>query len=158
MAVITEQMIQSAIDRACDTMSKGEGGPFGALILTPDGQVFVSSNQVLKDHDPTAHAEVTCIRKACSALKSHDLSGCVLYTTCMPCPMCLSAVIWANIKEVYYGCTAKDAESIGFRDDFIYRYIQGRCSDNATLELKPLQRDRALKLLEDYKKQNGKIY
>lgn len=100
MAVITEQMIQSAIDRACDTMSKGEGGPFGALILTPDGQVFVSSNQVLKDHDPTAHAEVTCIRKACSALKSHDLSGCVLYTTCMPC-RCVFLPLSGQILKKY---------------------------------------------------------
>lgn len=156
--MVSEDMIEKAIARASETMKKGEGGPFGACILSPDGQLFVASNQVLKDHDPTAHAEVCCIRQACRALKTHDLSGCILYTTSMPCPMCLSAVIWANIKDVYYGCTADDAQKVGFRDDFIYRYIQGHCSDGNTLSLKQIGREKALELFKAYSRQNGVIY
>ncbi len=101
------------------------------------GEVFIASNTVLGSNDPTAHAEVNVIRQACRKKGTHDLSGCILYTTCYPCPMCLSACMWANIKEVYYGCSPQDAQAIGFRDDFIYRYINEGCSDASVLELHP---------------------
>ena len=93
-----------AINRANITMNQNVGGPFGAAIVTPDGRIIVASNTVLKDNDPTAHAEINAIRETCKTLGTYDLTGCILYTTAYPCPMCLSAIMWANIKTVYYGC------------------------------------------------------
>ena len=113
-------LMSKAVERAAKTMNQNIGGPFGALIIDKDGNILsISSNSVLKDHDPTAHAEINAIREATKKIGTHDLTGCTLYTTCYPCPMCLGAIIWSNIKKVYYGCTAKDADEIGFRDDFI---------------------------------------
>ena len=99
------------------------GGPFGACIVKDDKIIGKGTNQVLKNNDPTAHAEIMAIRDACKNINSYDLSGCTLYTSCFPCPMCISAIIWSNIKTVYYGNTTKDAEEIGFRDCYIYDYI-----------------------------------
>ena len=98
------------------------------------------------------------IRKAGKKLRTHDLSNCILYATGYPCPMCLSAIIWSNIKKVYYGCTPKDAEAIGFRDDFIYRFINNNCSEKETLDIIALNRDDCLKLFEEYSKNNKEIY
>ncbi|MGE4454925.1 MAG: nucleoside deaminase [Sphaerochaeta sp.] len=140
-----------AVAQARKTMNNNEGGPFGAVVVDPqDGSVYVASNQVLATHDPTSHAEVNAIREACRQRGSHDLSGCILYTTCYPCPMCLSACIWANIKEVYYGCTPEDAEKIGFRDDYIYRYIQGGCEDNSVLTLIQSDKRACLNLFNEF--------
>lgn len=101
-------------------IQKGFGGPFGAVIVK-DGVVLAkASNEVLRTNDPTMHAEINVIRKASKKLASFDLSGCVLYSSCMPCPMCLAAIKWANIKTVYYGANAKDADAIGFRDEIFY--------------------------------------
>ena len=91
-------------------------------------------------------------------LNTHDLSGCTLYATGYPCPMCLSAIIWANIKKVYYGCTKEDADKIGFRDDFIYKFIQDGANDIEILELKQKDRDICIKLFEEYKNNNKKMY
>lgn len=133
--MIEKEVLKKAIEEAKRTMKEGVGGPFGAAIIDPDGKVYVSSNTVLGSHDPTAHAEVNVIRKACEDKKTHDLTGCVLYTTCYPCPMCLASAIWANIKEVWYGASAEDAAAIGFRDDYIYKYIEGHCTDKGVLAL-----------------------
>ena len=91
-------------------MNKNEGGPFGAVITNEKGDIVsVGNNKVLKENDPTAHAEIVAIRIACKKLNTYDLSKYVLYSSCEPCPMCLSAIIWANIKQVYYGCKKEDA-------------------------------------------------
>lgn len=151
-------MMNLGIEEARKTMNENIGGPFGAVITDSDGNVIaVSSNTVLGSHDPTAHAEINAIRKACRILKTHDLSGYILYATGCPCPMCLSAIMWANIKKVYYGTNLKDAEDIGFRDDFIYNYIKGN-SDNKTLELINIDRDQCLELFNEYKEKNKEIY
>ena len=151
-------MMNLGIEEARKTMNENIGGPFGAVITDSDGNVIaVSSNTVLGSHDPTAHAEINAIRKACRILKTHDLSGYILYATGYPCPMCLSAIMWANIKKVYYGTNLKDAEDIGFRDDFIYNYIKGN-SDNKTLELINIDRDQCLELFNENKKKNKEIY
>lgn len=118
--------MKRAVERAKKTMRLDVGGPFGACVVKDGKVIAVASNTVLKDKDPTCHAEVNAIRKACKKLQTYDLSGCELYATGYPCPMCLSAIIWANIKTVYYGTDLKDAENIGFRDDFIYNYIKGK--------------------------------
>ena len=110
----------------------------------------------LKNNDPTAHAEIVAIREACKKLNTYDLSEYKLYTSCEPCPMCLSAIIWSNIKKVYFGCTKKDAGEIGFRDDMIYEYLKGNNKD--LIQLKEMDRDECLKTFEEYKKQNGVIY
>ena len=138
-------------------MKSNEGGPFGAVITDKDGNIIsVANNQVLKNNDPTAHAEVQAIREACKKLNTHDLSGYILYTSCEPCPMCLSAIIWSNIKEVYYGCTKEDAGNIGFRDDIIYDYLKGKNKD--LINLKQIDREDCIHLFNEYKKLNGEIY
>lgn len=148
-----------AIEKAKTTMRNNIGGPFGAVIVDSNGNILsIASNTVLGDHDPTAHAEINAIREACKKLNSHDLSGCTLYTTCYPCPMCLSAVIWANIKKVYYGCTAKDAENIGFRDDMIYKFISSNCSSNDIMNIVSFNREDCIKLFNEYSESKKTIY
>lgn len=149
--------MQIAKDCAKNGMTKGEGGPFGAVITDKDGNIIAQgNNMVLANNDPTAHAEVTVIREACKKLGTYDLSNCILYTSCEPCPMCLSAIIWANIKNVYYGCTREDAGNIGFRDDAIYEYLEGKRKD--LIEIKQLDRDDCIALFEEYKKDGKTIY
>lgn len=151
--------MKQAIERAQSTMRKNEGGPFGAAIIDSEGNIVsIASNTVLGDNDPTAHAEMNAIRQACKRLKTHDLSGHVLYATGYPCPMCLSAIIWANIKTVYYGCTPEDADAIGFRDDFIYDFIENHETDATILELKEIGRADCLKLFKEYKDSNMQLY
>lgn len=99
------------------------GGPFGAVVVASGELVGRGCNQVTPLLDPTAHAEITAIRDACSALQRFDLRGCILYTSCEPCPMCLSAIYWARLDRVYFASTRKDAARIGFDDDFIYQQI-----------------------------------
>ena len=150
-------IMRLGIEEAKRTMNENKGGLFGAVITDSDGNVIcTASNRVLERHDATAHAEVMAIRKAGEILGTHDLSGCILYATGYPCPMCLSAIIWANIKKVYFGTNLKDAEDIGFRDDFIYRYLMKKDSD--TLELLELDRDECLELFKEYKEKNKEIY
>lgn len=146
-----------AIKEAEKTMNKDMGGPFGAAIVKDGKVIAVSSNTVLVDHDPTAHAEINVIRKAGEKLKTHDLSGCKLYATGYPCPMCLSAIIWANIKEVYYGTDLDDAEAIGFRDDFIYEFIRNS-NENGFLKLKNISKNECLKLFKEYEEKDKEIY
>ena len=138
-------------------MRRGEGGPFGAVITNEKGEVIsIGNNQVLKENDPTAHAKIVAIRDACKKLNTYDLSKYVLYTSCEPCPMCLSAIIWANIKNVYFGCTKDDAGYIGFRDDIIYDYLKG--IDVNLLNMKQIDRNECIELFEEYKKENKVIY
>lgn len=135
----------------------GEGGPFGAVIIDKNGKIISKgNNKVLINNDPTAHAEVTVIREACKKLGTYDLSDYILYTSCEPCPMCLSAIIWANIKEVYYGCTKKDAANIGFRDDAIYEYLKGK--NNELIKLEQVDRENCISVFEEYKRENKTIY
>jgi len=105
-------------------VTAGLGGPFGAVIVR-DGKVIAkSANKVTATNDPTAHAEVSAIRLACKKLLTFDLTGCVIYTSCEPCPMCLSAIYWARIDQIYYANTKYDAKNIGFDDHFIYEELQ----------------------------------
>jgi len=154
------EFMNVAIDLSDDNFDKNYGGPFGACVVK-DGKIIGKGiNRVIKDNDPTAHAEVVAIRNACKTIKSHDLSGCELYTSCYPCPMCLSAIIWANIKKVYYGNTKEDAANIGFRDDYIYEYINkltNNISDKKVLDLKSLNREQAIEVFKRYEEDKDKI-
>lgn len=134
-----------------------DGGPFGAVIVKNGKIIAKARNQVLKKNDPTAHAEVMAIRQACKKLKTHDLSDCILYTSCEPCPMCLSASIWANIQEIYYGNTKKDADEIGFRDDFIYQVFENKKETN--FKKVQLGRELTIDTFQEFQKnQDKKIY
>lgn len=145
------------VEEARKTMNQNIGGPFGAIIVDKDNNVIaVASNTVLGSNDPTAHAEINAIRLAGKVLKTHDLSGCKIYATGYPCPMCLSAIIWANIKEVYYGTTLKEAEDIGFRDQMIYDYLNG--TDVELLKMTQKDHDMCLELFNEYKNKNKEIY
>ncbi len=149
--------MEEGIKRAADTMTKGYGGPFGAVVVKNGEIISVASNTVLLHHDPTAHAEVNAIRDASHKLGTHNLEGCVLYATGYPCPMCLSAIMWANIHEVYYGTDLEDASKIGFRDDFIYDFIRNE-NQGDVLQLKQINHAECLKLMEDYQKNDKEIY
>jgi len=158
MAVMDEAVIR-AIEQARKTMNEDLGGPFGAAVIDADGTVLcVASNTVLGDHDPTAHAEVNAIRLAGQIKGTYDLSGCTIYATGYPCPMCLSAIIWANITEVVYGCRPEDAEEIGFRDDFIYRFIEDGRKDAGVLSIAEYGRDQCLELFREYSELQKVIY
>jgi len=112
---------------------RNEGGPFGAVVVTADGQVFEGVNRVTADLDPSAHAEVTAIRNACRGLGTFDLSGATLYTSCEPCPMCLATSLWARIDRVYFAADRHDAADAGFDDAAFYRYFEGDDADRAVM-------------------------
>ena len=142
-----------------DNLKTNVGGPFGACIVKNGEIIGKGSNHVLKNNDPTAHAEIMAIRDACKNINSYDLSGCELYTSCYPCPMCLSAIIWSNIKHVYYGNTKEDAANIGFRDDFIYNYISQLTEgseNNEVLQLTELDRDETIKTFNEFLNKSDK--
>ena len=146
-----------AKDLADDNLKTNVGGPFGACIVKNGKIIGSGSNHVLKNNDPTAHAEVMAIRDACKNINSYDLSGCELYTSCYPCPMCLSAIIWANINIIYYGNTKQDAENIGFRDKYIYDTISKiHDGKKVPLKLKCIDRKETIKTFDDFLNKNNK--
>ncbi|GAA1713151.1 nucleoside deaminase [Isoptericola hypogeus] len=114
--------LEKAVSLAVDSVANA-GGPFGAVIVTADGQVFEGNNRVTQDNDPTAHAEVTAIRRACAALGTFDLSGAVLYSSCEPCPMCLASSLWARVDAVYFAADRHDAAVAGFDDAVFYDFF-----------------------------------
>ena len=147
--------MKKALELSKDNLITNVGGPFGAVVVKNGEIIGSGSNHVLKNNDPTAHAEIMAIRDACKNINSYDLSDCELYTSCYPCPMCLSAIIWSNIKKVYYGNTKEDADKIGFRDDFIYEYIKN--PKNNILDLKMLDRDKTIEAFEEFENKKDKI-
>ena len=152
------KFMEEADRLAKENLETRNGGPFGAVIVKDGNIVGRGNNHVLKNNDPTAHAEVMAIRDACHNLNTYDLSGCTLYTSCYPCPMCLSAIIWSNIKNVYYGNTKEDAANIGFRDEMIYNYIDNlnkNIEDN-TLKLVELDRLETIKTFNKFSEDKDK--
>ena len=140
-----------------ENLKTNDGGPFGAVVVKEGKIIGKGSNKVLENNDPTAHAEIVAIREACKSIESYDLSNCEIYTSCYPCPMCLSAIIWSNIKKVYYGNTAEDAEKIGFRDELIYEYIKN--PDKKILNLECIDREETIKVFKEYiEKKDKEIY
>lgn len=137
-----EKFMQQAIDLSIDNVANG-GGPFGAVIVK-DGQIIATgTNRVTANCDPTAHAEVSAIRAACKALKCFKLTGCTIYTSCEPCPMCLSAIYWAGIDRIFYGNTKQDAKQINFDDSFIYDQIALNATERAIPSIN-IMREQAL--------------
>ena len=151
--------MQVAKEISEENLYDNTGGPFGACIVRNGEIVGKGDNSVLRKNDPTAHAEIEAIRDACNNLNSYDLNDCELYTSCYPCPMCLSAIIWSNIKKVYYGNTKEDAEKIGFRDNFIYDFIKNSNNDKSVLDLECMDREETIKVFNEYlEKQDKTIY
>lgn len=145
-----------AIQLARDGMVRNEGGPFGALVIK-DGQIIGrGNNQVTSSNDPTAHAEIVAIRDACRHLKSFQLEGCVLFTSCEPCPMCLGAIYWARPSHVFYACTRDDASHAGFDDSFIYEEIQLPLSSRK-IPMTQLLREEAIRVFEEWKQKGDRV-
>lgn len=139
-----ETFMRMAIKLSTQNVLQSLGGPFGAVIVK-DGKVIAkSANKVISSNDPTAHAEVATIRLACKKLKTFDLSGCIVYTSCEPCPMCLGALYWARVDTIYYGNTKADAAAINFDDRFIYKELE-KTLDQRKLPIKQLLREEAQK-------------
>lgn len=145
-----------AISEALDGIRNGHGGPFGCVIVKDGEIVGRGHNMVLVNRDSTAHGEIVAIRNAEQQLDSYDLSGCILYTTGEPCPMCLYAILWANIDAVYYGCTIEDNAGIGFRDESFDQLAGGR--EMLSDYLICIERDACLKLFEMYARMEHTLY
>lgn len=146
--------MQEAVNEALNGIRCGHGGPFGAVVVRDGKIVGRGHNCVLLNNDPTCHGEIEAVRDACRRTGTHDLSGCVMYTTAEPCPMCRGAVLWANIKKVYYGCTVRDTEDIGFRDLEFYDNWEGFEHEIS----EEYGREMCLRLFEEYKKMNHELY
>ena len=147
------QYMKLALDEAYEGINSGDGGPFGAVIVKDGKVIGKGHNRVVKNADPTCHGEMEAIRDACKNLSTFDLSGSTIYTTGEPCPMCLGAIMWANIDKVYYGCDVKDTKRIGFRDDKFYELSK---PENKKEFVNELDRDACLKLYEDYLKKTDR--
>lgn len=140
------RFMRMAITEAKKGILNGHGGPFGTVIVKDGVVIAKGHNQVIKNQDPTCHGEIMAIHKACKKLGTFDLSGCELYTTGEPCPMCLGAILWANIDRVYFGCNIIDTEKIGFRDNKFYSMTQEQKDEF----IKELDRKQCLKLYDLY--------
>src|SRR5947199_2266573 len=148
--------MREAIGLSFRMMRRGAGGPFGAVIVKGNKVVGRGFNRVTSSNDPTAHAEIVAIRDACRRLKTFELNGCDLYTSCEPCPMCLSAIYWARLRKVFYGNTRKDAAKIAFDDDFIYREVALPIRKRK-LVMKQLLRDEALAAFVEWQNKADRI-
>jgi len=145
-----------AVKAAERAVRSGHGGPFGAVIVRKNKVIANAHNQVLKNKDATCHAEIQAIRLASKKLKRFNLSDCTIYTSCEPCPMCFSAIYWAKIKTVYYGCTKSDADKLGFGDKKIYEVLEKR-TRNKHLKEKQIDREECLKPFKLWKEKKNKV-
>ena len=146
--------MQRAIELSKQSINSG-GGPFGAVIVK-DGKIIAeSANSVTQDNDPTAHAEINAIRKAAKAMNTFDLSGTTIYSSCEPCPMCLSAIYWARIDNLFFANTRQDAQKIGFDDEFLYNEIQLPI-DKRTIATKQILRNEALQVFKMWEEKEDK--
>lgn len=148
------QLMRRAIALSEESVAKG-GGPFGAVIARHGVIIAEASNSVTLDNDPTAHAEVNCIRRAAERLGTFDLTGCEIFTSCEPCPMCLGAIYWAHLDKIYYANDRRDAAAIGFDDDFIYREFALSPADRHKPML-PLLREEGLKAFRMWESNDSK--
>jgi len=144
-----------AIELSIESVNSG-GGPFGSIIVKNDKVIAEGSNKVTLNNDPTAHGEIVAIRKACKSLNNFNLSGCELYSTCEPCPMCLSAIYWAHIEKIYYANTRDDAQKIDFDDSLIYSELLKNVKIRK-IPMVQMMREEALKAFELWNKKTDKV-
>ena len=147
------EFMAMAIQEAREGILANHGGPFGSVIVKEGRVLAKGHNHVVKDNDPTSHGEIDAIRKACKVLHTFDLSGCEIYTTGEPCPMCACAIMWSNISKVHYGCTIEDNARIGFRDEKFAEVFQMKKRPDYYEEI---DREECLKLFDEYSSLKGK--
>ncbi len=147
-----EKFMEIAIAEASKGIDMGDGGPFGACIVNlADGKVISSAhNTVIKDNDPTAHAEINAIRKACKALGKYWLEDCAIFSTCEPCPMCLGSIYWARLNKIYVGCLREEAEEIGFSDKFIYEELRKPTNSRQIPVVAGIMRVKCLQIMQKW--------
>lgn len=149
MNICIEEAIKGVLDN--------DGGPFGALVVKEGKIVGIGHNNVISQNNPILHGEIVAIQDACKNLNTFDLTGCELYTSAYPCMMCCGAIMWSNIKKVYYGCSVEDTNNIGFRDEFMYEWLKNK--DENILKFEQVDREEALKAFEVWtNKTNKKQY
>ena len=147
--------MKKAIDLSVESVNKG-GGPFGCVIVKDEKIVSEGSNKVTSTNDPTAHGEIVAIREACKKINDFNLNGCELYSSCEPCPMCLSAIYWARIDKIYYANTRKDAQKIDFDDSLIYSEFKKNINERK-IPMIQMMRSEALKAFELWDKKTDKV-
>lgn len=148
--------MRKAIALATENVASGAGGPFGAVVVRDGELIAMGVNQVTSTNDPTAHAEVVAIRAACAAIGNFQLTGCVVYTSCEPCPMCLSAIYWSRCDAIFYGNSATDAAAAGFDDSFLYEEVS-RPLDQRKIPTKRLLGQEAIESFNAWRAQTDKI-
>jgi guanine deaminase len=153
---MSNSFMQEAIRRAVDNVRSGRGGPFGAIVVKDGRVIATGTNLVTSANDPTAHAEVIAIREACRALGEFQLTGCEIYTSCEPCPMCLGAIYWARPDRVYFAATANDAAEAGFDDSFIYEELK-RLHRERRIPFEPMMREAGLEPFREWMQKNDRI-
>ena len=151
-----ESYMNEAFDEAFQSVRENIGGPFGAVVVLDGKVIGKGGNRVSSQNDPTAHAEIVAIRDACKNIKNFDLAGAVIYATCEPCPMCLSAIYWANIQAVYYCSTRHDAASIGFKDNHIYEELN-LLPEQRMINFQHISHPKAVELFSEWSEKNDKI-
>ena len=151
-----KRFMKIAIDLAKDNIKNNNGGPFGAIIVRNGEIIATGVNNVTKNNDPTAHAEITAIRNACKKLETFELNDCEIYSSCEPCPMCLGAIYWARFKKLYFAASKNDAASIGFDDAFIYNEFNKPYKER-DIKCIQIMRDEAVKAFEIWEKTEEKI-
>jgi len=149
------EFMKRAIELSVESVNKG-GGPFGSVIVKDNKIIADGSNKVTLTNDPTAHGEIVAIREACKKLNNFSLNGCELYSTCEPCPMCLSAIYWARINKIYFANTREDARKIDFDDSLIYSELQKNINERK-IPMIQIMRDEALKAFELWNKKKDKV-
>ena len=149
------KFMRMAIALSEKNVAEGLGGPFGAVIVKDEQVIAASANKVVPSNDPTAHAEVSAIRLACATLNTFSLEGCVIYTSCEPCPMCLGAICWARISKIYYANTKQDAADIGFDDHFIYNELE-QPMESRKLPFEQLMHNEALEIFKKWEASENK--
>jgi tRNA(Arg) A34 adenosine deaminase TadA len=150
------EFMRQAIELATANATSGRGGPFGAVIVREGQVIATGANQVTATNDPTAHAEVTAIRNACRELGDFCLAGCIIYTSCEPCPMCLAAIYWARMDAVFYSATANDAAAAGFDDAFLYGEMK-KMTGQRTLPEERLLEERATESFEAWRRSSARV-
>jgi tRNA(Arg) A34 adenosine deaminase TadA len=150
------EFMRQAIELATANVTSGRGGPFGAVIVREGQVIATGANQVTATNDPTAHAEVMAIRNACRELGDFCLTGCTIYTSCEPCPMCLAAIYWARMDAIFYSATANDAAAAGFDDAFLYSEMK-KMTGERTLPEERLLEERATESFEAWRRSSARV-
>lgn len=153
---IHTKFIKRTLELARIGVANNAGGPFGALVVKDGVIIGEGHNEVLLLNDPSAHAEITAIRRACKHLNSFQLENCTLYTSCEPCPMCLGAIYWARPIKVYFACNKKDAAAAGFDDDFIYKEIELPMNERS-IPMEHIHDEECMKPFEDWQGKDNKV-